>query len=334
MVKNHSHVTGLLQIMCWHMQYIWMTIDNCHVSIQTPNTHQHIQIAENLYPWISTRNSSQIHRCFCSVGKADRKGLILDNQQIYLQYTPENSHVNGTSPFLIGDTSSNGCFFHCHLSFRGCKWHKYQCSQYGYIRNHYWLVFIWMCLGHWRVEFLSRPYASPVVSVSSSFLTWRNTCLTNKLQKQWRNMNVIKLTQMHPNHTYIGKKHWEKNGLSCQLYGSYWYETLHQAKIAPPLCVVPQFLWASKNKCPKWMEHDLHLWVIILAVVKGRLRVAYNPQTQAKVDRNKWYTTVNKRLFWCSQAHLSFENQNNHEVGKLHFNWTSEINLLFVSCIL
>ena len=27
----------------------------------------------------------------------------------------------GKSPFLIGDTASNACFFHCHVSFPGCR---------------------------------------------------------------------------------------------------------------------------------------------------------------------------------------------------------------------
>ena len=38
-------------------------------------------------------------------------------------YTPPKTNIdmtNGTSPFSIGDTSSNACFFHSHLSFRGC----------------------------------------------------------------------------------------------------------------------------------------------------------------------------------------------------------------------
>ena len=34
---------------------------------------------------------------------------------------PENYDDTGTSPCLIGDTSSSGCFFHCHVRFRVCK---------------------------------------------------------------------------------------------------------------------------------------------------------------------------------------------------------------------
>jgi len=33
--------------------------------------------------------------------------------------TPENQHVNGKSPFLIGDTSLNGCFSIAMLVFGG-----------------------------------------------------------------------------------------------------------------------------------------------------------------------------------------------------------------------
>ena len=43
---------------------------------------------------------------------------IHQNHHTFALFDPTKMGNKGTSPFLfIGDTSSNGCFCHCHVSF-------------------------------------------------------------------------------------------------------------------------------------------------------------------------------------------------------------------------
>ena len=41
---------------------------------------------------------------------------------------------------FIGDTSSNGCFFHCHVSFPGCGCPHYKPVFFLYLLDHHWLL--------------------------------------------------------------------------------------------------------------------------------------------------------------------------------------------------
>ena len=81
--------------------------------------------------------------------------------------TPKkNWHDDGESPFLIGDTSSNGWVFHCHVGFQWCMLLQKNLSWKGQQK--------W-CRGSWLIGMLFTFFQSEI----------------NELEGWWNNIDQV-----------------------------------------------------------------------------------------------------------------------------------------------
>ena len=63
--------------------------------------------------------------------------LVGSDEELIGLFSRNNKHGNnGRRPFFIGDTSSNGWVFHCHVSFRRGRY-LFFCSTFQFNRLHH-----------------------------------------------------------------------------------------------------------------------------------------------------------------------------------------------------